>query len=106
MQNHEILTRIKQILPRVQGVKYLLYGSRARGDNREDSDVDILVLLPEKFNGKQYLDTQMEINEKLYTLELEWNMEIQIAPLILRNSEFWKRETPFTRNVINEGIEI
>ena len=106
MRNQEIITTIRQVLPRIKGVRYLLYGSRARGDNRHDSDVDLLVLMPEQLKGKPYLDTQMAINEKLYTLELEWNMEIQISPLIIRNSEFWKRETPFTRNVINEGIEI
>ena len=50
-----ILARIKhlgkEVLP--QGSHLLLYGSRARGDNRADSDWDLLVLLnrPQKENS-------------------------------------------------------
>lgn len=40
----EILRRIQAAEPEVDDV--LLFGSRARGDARADSDVDLLVLLP------------------------------------------------------------
>ncbi len=42
-----ILTRVKTLGQKVlpKGSHLLLYGSRARGDNRADSDWDLLVLL-------------------------------------------------------------
>jgi predicted nucleotidyltransferase len=47
MNNKSITSQItllgKKLVP--QGSKLLLYGSRARGDNRDDSDWDLLLLL-------------------------------------------------------------
>ena len=52
MQNNNIVEQIKtlgkQVLPK--GSHLLLYGSRARGDNRPDSDWDLLVLLNRQQN--------------------------------------------------------
>ena len=44
----QIKTLGKQVLPK--GSHLLLYGSRARGDNRPDSDWDLLVLLNRQQN--------------------------------------------------------
>ncbi len=48
----ECITRLKAALPFIRsefGVKSLtLFGSMARGDNRDDSDVDICVEMPPK----------------------------------------------------------
>ena len=46
-QNNNILEQIKKLGKKVlpKGSHLLLYGSRARGDNRPDSDWDLLVLL-------------------------------------------------------------
>lgn len=46
MQKHELIERLRQLRPDLaaEGVEHLyLYGSRARQDNRADSDVDLLV---------------------------------------------------------------
>ena len=46
-QNNNIVEQIKALGKKVlpKGSHLLLYGSRARGDNRPDSDWDLLVLL-------------------------------------------------------------
>jgi predicted nucleotidyltransferase len=46
MQKQELIQRLKALHPQLvaEGVEHLyLYGSRARQDNRPDSDVDLLV---------------------------------------------------------------
>ena len=57
MQQAQVIQRItelgKQIL--AEGASLWLYGSRARGDNRPDSDYDLLILLDkEKITDKDF----------------------------------------------------
>lgn len=80
----------------------ILYGSRARGDNREDSDWDIIVLLnkPPMPHMERYeiacdlwdkgFDIGEEINTRVYTID-QWNS----APPSL-----------FKHNVKEEGIQL
>ncbi|MBP5545900.1 MAG: nucleotidyltransferase domain-containing protein [Bacteroidales bacterium] len=80
----------------------ILYGSRARGDAREDSDWDVVVLLnkPAMTHSARYevacdvwekgLDIGEEINTFVYTAD-QWNS----AP-----------PSMFKHNVINEGIRL
>ena len=46
MDSHKIIDRLREFEPllRAQGVSHAsLFGSRARGDNRPDSDTDIMI---------------------------------------------------------------
>ena len=105
MTNQEIIGKIKEALsPFIAGARYILYGSRARGDFHPRSDVDLMILLPDNYKGKKFADTQYEITRRLYDLELQWNMEIEISPLILTHQTFSQRVTPFTRNVLKDAI--
>jgi len=58
MKQSQVIQRItefgKQILPK--GASLWLYGSRARGDNRPDSDYDLLILLDKEKIGAKDLD--------------------------------------------------
>lgn len=80
----------------------ILYGSEARGTARKDSDFDILVLLPDNNNKGSFASRKLEIFDRLYEIELMW--DVVISPLVLLKSMWEKRRTPFTCNVINDGI--
>ena len=53
MNTTQVLDSIRQVASDVlpQGSKLYLYGSRARGDAREDSDWDLLLLLDKPVNN-------------------------------------------------------
>ena len=80
----------------------ILYGSRARGDERADSDWDILILTDYPVD----LVTEEKFRDKLYDLELE--IDEPLSVFIYSKNE-WKRRqriTPFYKNVNKEGIAL
>ena len=77
-----------------------LFGSRARGDNRPDSDWDLLVVLD------QDKLTQADYDQVTYPFtELGWQLSEQINP-ILYTKKNWEQNsfTPFYHNVREDGI--
>jgi len=80
----------------------ILYGSRARGDERIDSDWDILVLT----------DYPVDINKErgfidnLYDLELETGEPFSLFVYSKADWVTKQKITPFFQNVTQEGIKI
>jgi predicted nucleotidyltransferase len=82
------------------GGKAILYGSRARGDNRKDSDWDILILL-----DKDTLDQSDYDNISYPFVLLGSDLGMEINPIMYTTKE-WEsyRITPFYENVVRDGI--
>ena len=102
INKNQILQQIKKSVRATDPEAILiLYGSYARGDNREDSDIDILVLLDK---DKITFDDRKRIGYPLFDIQLE--NDILITPMIYaRNTWDTKlRITPFYKNVTREGI--
>ena len=101
MNQDEILDRIRTTLRSIApGAKAMLFGSRARGDAREDSDWDILILVDKDKVGND------DYNEIAYPLvELGWSIGEMINPKLYTVKEWVKRHfTPFYKNVERDGI--
>ena len=96
------LTRIKQTATSTipKGGKAILYGSRARGDARKDSDWDILILL-----DKDTLDQSDYDNVSYPFVLLGCDLGQEINPIMYTTKE-WEsyRITPFYENVTRDGI--
>ena len=91
-ENDVILNSIQALGTKVlpNGSKLILFGSRARGDAREESDWDLLILLDEKdVNGDVF-------GAFAYPY---------FSPKIYSYKEWAKRKgTPFYNNVNKEGV--
>ncbi len=94
----QIQTLGKKVLP--EGSHLLLYGSRARGDNRIDSDWDLVVLVDK---DKQQL--QDFTNYAYPFMEMGWELGAEINPLLYTCKEWEQRYfTPFYKNVERDKI--
>lgn len=82
---------------RLRGV--LLYGSTARGEAGQDSDVDLLVLLG---GGIQLAEDLERINLALYPLQLEMPESIHAYPVSM--DDFGAGQYSFLREAKREGI--
>lgn len=78
----------------------ILYGSRARGDERADSDWDILVLTDDVAD----MQKESRFRDELYDLELE--LAEAFSLFVYSKSDWFSRQrvTPFFQNVTQEGI--
>lgn len=82
--------------------KIILYGSYARGDFREDSDVDIMILL-------DMSDLELkEYSQQLSYMTYDFNLDndIDIKPIAKSEEHFrkWIVNYPFYANIQKEGV--
>src|SRR5580700_4397498 len=85
---------------RVQRV--VVFGSQARGDATEDSDVDVLVVLDR-------LTHEERTRAMNLLIELGFERDLVAAPVVLSAAaweEMVQRERSFPREVMREGVEI
>ena len=104
MTTSAALSRIRQtaISTIPNGGKAILYGSRARGDARNDSDWDILILL-----DKEVLNQSDYDNVSYPFILLGCDLGQEINPIMYTKKE-WEshRITPFYENVLRDGIDL
>jgi uncharacterized protein len=80
-----------------------LFGSRARGDFRPDSDWDILILVDER---KVTNDIEDKFRDELYNIEIESGQTIST---FIYPKEYWQSTliySPLYKNVNKEGIRL
>lgn len=102
---HDILREFTQQVQKVLGKslkKVILYGSYARGDYKEHSDIDIMVLTT-------LTDEEIEQNEnKIFDIAFDFQMEYGVdISVILKNEDhfnYWLGALPFYNNIQKEGV--
>ena len=90
----------KNILETDKNSEIILYGSKARGDDKEDSDWDIIVLTDYPVNFK----IERKFSDHLFDLELELE---ELFSIFVYSKKEWTTKhkiTPFYHNVTIEGI--
>lgn len=94
----QIRKQTHEFLPEAQAI---IYGSEARGEARPDSDIDLLLLLPEE---KVTPEREHAIVSKLFEIELQAGVVISTLIMPLHQWENPQVVTPFYQNVKREGI--
>lgn len=104
MDRNEILHRIKAgITNKDPNAEIYLYGSRARGDNRVDSDWDILVITS---RDKITFEYESDLRDPIFDIELESG---EVISLLVYSKSDWLNKmaySPLFLNVKKEGIKI
>jgi len=80
----------------------ILYGSYARGDYNEHSDIDVMILVDLDENEKD--NVLREISDIAFDLNLEY--DVLLSPVVKNINYFkgWTNILPFFSNVANEGV--
>jgi len=84
--------------------KIILYGSYARGDYNESSDIDIMILTDITDNEIEKYETK--IWDYAYDLESDNNFTIHLSPSVKNIDKYNTRISfmPFYKNVQKEGV--
>ncbi len=99
----KVLHRMCQALYEIYGEnleKIVLYGSYARGDQTDESDADIAVILRDDRNEQMH-DRMIDI---VVDYELECGVTLSTVQIELQNYNEWKKTLPYYKNIEQEGI--
>jgi predicted nucleotidyltransferase len=100
----EILKKAKTILQKIYGKRLkgiILYGSYARGEAVEGSDIDLIVLLDNMQNPIEELE---KCSNEIHKLDFVYDTLISIIPFDLK--QYNTRKLPIILNAKKEGITI
>jgi len=95
----ELKERLSKI---VRLVDFRVFGSRARGDTDEYSDMDIFIEV-------EYLDKQLKKQIRDITWEIGFENSTYISPLIFTRYEIEDsplRASPIVQNITEEGVKV
>ena len=84
----------------------ILYGSYARGDYDEESDVDIAIMLDITHEAASSSYYRKPVVDILYEIDQEYGYAVLLSPVILSFSFFndWKGAMPFYQNIERDGV--
>ena len=99
-----ILSKIKKSVQATEpNATIILYGSFARGENRPDSDLDILILIDKEKIG---WEEEKKITNPLYDIELETSQVISPIIITKKDWEYKYYFTPLYANIKEDGITL
>ena len=84
--------------------KIILYGSYARGDFNNESDIDIMILTD--LSDEEIVEKRMKVWEYASDIECDNDFKVELSPLLKNIDDFnyWLETLPFYMNVQKEGV--
>ena len=102
MKNDDVLKEFKSQIESLYGSrmkKIILYGSWARGDATEDSDIDLIVVLEGSLEPGKEIDRMIDI---ITDINLKYNVLISVYPVSAE--DYLTLKTPLLMNARKEGV--
>ncbi len=99
-----ILRELRKELRKLYGdklVKLMVFGSWARGEAHEESDVDVVVVLRDMDSQGKEIDRMIDI---IFELNLRYNTLISVYPI--SEVSFAQLKSPLLMNIRKEGVEV
>lgn len=98
----QVLKELKNLLLEELGEQFeqlVLYGSYARHEAQDNSDVDVLIVLRQEFD---YFDIQEQIETIVSDLSKQY--EIEIAQILITKERFEHAQDGFLRNIRKDCV--
>lgn len=103
----KVMYLLSQEIRRIMGEslkKIIVYGSYARGDFDENSDLDVMILT--SFDESEIKPVEYKLYDVAFDLFMEYGVDISV---IVKNEEhfkYWLGALPFYDNIEKEGVVI
>jgi predicted nucleotidyltransferase len=100
--NKRLQTIGKKIKKDYRAEKVILFGSYAKGNETEDSDVDLLVVAPTK---ERFFERMASVRRLIRDLR----DGLAVSPIVLTPAELEKRREagdPFVREILQTGVSL
>ena len=100
----DIIRELKEGLQKKYGNKLksiMLFGSYARGEQRNDSDIDVAIILEDFSNACSEIERTGEI---VSSLSLKFDTLISLVPI--KENDWLKRKTALILNIKRDGIAV
>lgn len=105
MEREKILGEFVEELKKLYGAdlkKVILYGSYARGDFRDNSDIDIIVLL--NLDVPTIQERKKDLSDLTYNFGVEHNIEISAQSESYLQYLGWQKVHPLYKNIETDGV--
>jgi len=85
-------------------IDVILFGSYARGDYDEESDIDIALIIDMTREDIKKFDN--DISHMSSEIGLNNDVLVSVVSIPAKEFEYWKNDLPFYRNVDSEGVRL
>ena len=99
-----VLAEVRRHFEKVYGdrlVQLVLFGSQARGDAAEGSDIDLLVVLKGPVVSAQEIERNSEFRSALCL-----NHDVVLSLLYMDEDRYLTKQGPLLRNIQREGVPV
>ncbi|NPA40984.1 MAG: nucleotidyltransferase domain-containing protein [Aquificae bacterium] len=90
----------KQLVQIIPEIRLFLFGSYVRGAFNSESDIDLLVVLPDGIKPQQRKKVEEVITD------FNFKYKVFVSPVFLTKRKFENKEIPLVIKVLEEGIEV